>query len=368
MRPCGIPASLRNVCIISLRGDLGKIGRLLSENPAISPKLIIIPDMPEKGLAEAEISIKDEKILVAPLSAMNDCPQYDKIFICPDNAQNAAAYLSYFASSCVDTGIFNIYLYALQPPTYTTRQPLPNFYNENKALLEQAYDIFRDDASRKTFAGRLKAILAGDSAYIPIASHQEYFHPLVHPEKGDIMIDGGVSDMVGSQKDFAKAVGPQGHVFGFEPIPAMARAAAKTLAPFANYHLQCAGLADKPGKAVFEEMRDSSHLSAKADVQNGIECDMETIDEFCRKNHLGRIDCIKLDVEGAELAALKGAENTVRKCHPKLIICLYHKPVDMYEIPLYLKSIAPEYHFLLTHSSCQFIDTVLYARAPKVAN
>lgn len=337
----------------------------MAENPAISPKLVIIPDMSEKALSEADISINDEKIQLAPLRAIKDCPQYDKIFICPDNVQNAASYLSYFASSCADSGIFNIYLYAAQPPAHTVRQPLPNFYDENRILLEKSYDLFRDDVSRKTFAGRLKAILTGDSAYIPIASHQEYFHPLVHPEKGDIMIDGGVSDMVGAQEDFAKAVGPKGHVFGFEPIPDMARTAAKTLEPFTNYHLQCAGLADKPGKAVFEEMRDSSHLSAKADAQNGIECNMETIDEFCSKNHLGRIDCIKLDVEGAELAALKGSENIVRKCHPKLIICLYHKPVDMYEIPLYLKSIVPEYHFLLTHSSCQFIDTVLYARVSK---
>jgi len=56
---------------------------------------------------------------------------------------------------------------------------------------------------------------------------------------------------------------------------------------------------------------------------------------------------IKADIEGSELIMLEGAENLIRSRHPHLAICLYHKSNDIVNIPLYLKSICPEYKFFL---------------------
>ncbi len=64
---------------------------------------------------------------------------------------------------------------------------------------------------------------------------------------------------------------------------------------------------------------------------------------------------IKLDIEGSEMRALKGAEKLIRERKPNLAICLYHKPNDIVEIPLYLKSLVPEYKIYLTgnaHTIC----------------
>lgn len=70
---------------------------------------------------------------------------------------------------------------------------------------------------------------------------------------------------------------------------------------------------------------------------------------------------IKMDVEGAELEALKGAEKSIRNYHPKLAISIYHKPEDVDEIPRLLLEYYPDYKFYLRHYSLMNSETILYA-------
>ena len=74
-----------------------------------------------------------------------------------------------------------------------------------------------------------------------------------------------------------------------------------------------------------------------------------------------RITFIKMDVEGAELQSLMGAQNTIQRYRPKLAICIYHKREDMTQIPLYIKSLIPDYKLYVRHYSNNVNETVLYA-------
>ena len=89
------------------------------------------------------------------------------------------------------------------------------------------------------------------------------------------------------------------------------------------------------------------------------------LDSFAEKEELNKINFIKMDIEGAELDALKGAAETIKKYKPKLAICVYHKGRDMIDIPQYLKSLVPEYEFFLKHNTNSWAETVLYATARK---
>ena len=73
-----------------------------------------------------------------------------------------------------------------------------------------------------------------------------------------------------------------------------------------------------------------------------------------------RADFIKMDIEGSELSALEGAKHTIQKYKPWMAICLYHKPDDIFEIPLYIKKLVPEYRMGIRHYSTYEWDTVLY--------
>ena len=70
---------------------------------------------------------------------------------------------------------------------------------------------------------------------------------------------------------------------------------------------------------------------------------------------------IKMDIEGAEMEALSGAEKTISKFRPKLAISIYHKPDDLWEIPYYLMNKYPFYKFYMRHYTPITTETVLYA-------
>lgn len=74
-----------------------------------------------------------------------------------------------------------------------------------------------------------------------------------------------------------------------------------------------------------------------------------------------QVSFIKMDIEGAELEALKGAALMIQKHKPKLAISIYHKKEDILELPLYIKSLVPEYKLYLRHYTNVETDTVLYA-------
>ena len=88
-----------------------------------------------------------------------------------------------------------------------------------------------------------------------------------------------------------------------------------------------------------------------------------SIDDFVEGQGAKKIDFIKMDVEGFELNALRGAARTMEKHRPKLAISLYHKPQDFFEIPIYLKDVFPFYRLYLEHYTIFGEETVLYAIA-----
>ena len=51
------------------------------------------------------------------------------------------------------------------------------------------------------------------------------------------------------------------------------------------------------------------------------------------------IGLIKMDIEGTELNALKGAINTLKKCRPYLTLSAYHKTEDLITLPKFIKSV-----------------------------
>ncbi len=86
-----------------------------------------------------------------------------------------------------------------------------------------------------------------------------------------------------------------------------------------------------------------------------------SIDDYVIHRELPGVDFIKMDIEGAELNALKGAENTIRKFTPILAVALYHSIPDFDILPRFINDLNLGYKFYLSHSTIFGEETMLFA-------
>ena len=153
---------------------------------------------------------------------------------------------------------------------------------------------------------------------------------------GDYCLDIGAH--VGCFSIFmALLVGPQGRVKAVEPMPANLSLLEKNIAQndlenVIELHEACC--AAREG-GVFLNLGPSSFESSLShDFGHGsIPVPALTVDGLALKN--GKLDFIKLDVEGAELDVLQGAETALAKFRPALVIEL-HPPMAA-EVPLFMQ-------------------------------
>ena len=91
----------------------------------------------------------------------------------------------------------------------------------------------------------------------------------------------------------------------------------------------------------------------------------DTVDAMVERLGVPRVDLIKMDIEGAELAALHGGRRTIVRDRPKLAICIYHQLDHFWKIPQFINSLNCGYEFRIGHFTIHAEETVLFAVAPR---
>lgn len=185
-------------------------------------------------------------------------------------------------------------------------------------------------------------------------------------EAGDVVIDAG-GCWGETSLYFAHEAGPQGRVVAYEFIPSniavfdrnleanpeLASRITLVSQPLWNHSgLKMYYVDWGPGSRVTEDERVYEY--------DGV-CETITIDDTVERLGLDRVDFIKMDIEGAELRALRGAEQTIRRHRPKLAISIYHQMSDFTTIPRWLYALGLTYDFFLDHHTIYENETVLFA-------
>lgn len=144
---------------------------------------------------------------------------------------------------------------------------------------------------------------------------------------GEVVIDAGAFAGVLTNA-FARLVGPEGRVLAVEP-DALSRA--RILRNLAlngdppNVEVISEGLWDSPGEVEFCE-RGALGSSAFWQGPGGhqVLIHTTTLDSLVSSRGLSRLDFIKMNIEGAEIKALHGAANTIRRFMPHIAISTDH--------------------------------------------
>ena len=197
--------------------------------------------------------------------------------------------------------------------------------------------------------------------------HRDEMHIVAEP--GDIVIDAG-GCFGDTALYFAQKVGKEGEVHVFEFIPDNIATFKKNIA--LNEVLEPAiKLVSNPlwsssGQQVFYLSNGPGSRVSMNEFEGYTNKTITlSIDDYRNSENLSRIDFIKMDIEGAELNALKGAEETIKQFKPKLAIALYHSTAEFESIPRYINELNLGYKFYLSHSTIYGEETMLFATAAK---
>ena len=194
-------------------------------------------------------------------------------------------------------------------------------------------------------------------------STEQYFEPgIIKPIEHEIFVDGGCYDGT-TFRNFVKwCNGNYDAIFSFEPDRQNYEVTSGSLEkdPVANVNLFNKGLWDKDETLYFNAS--GTQGSGIVDGQNSgsstVSIETTSIDKALNG---APATFIKLDVEGAEYEALIGAEETIKKHHPRMAISIYHKPEDIFTLPELVLSFSDEYRLYLRHYQLSRFETILYA-------
>ena len=235
-----------------------------------------------------------------------------------------------------------------------------DFFKKYADKLSKVYDSLMDEKSHQCMKAFLYQKMTGEFKYLKNVYDLNQYNDsdIVDFNKIRAYIDCGAYDgdsFLSFTQNYQKNTGKRydGRAYLLEPDEKNYKKMVNNCSEYDNCIFCKVGAWNEKKSLIFSSEGTSSGVAENGDER--IEAD--TIDNLTGK----KADFIKMDIEGAELAALQGAKNTIRECHPILAICVYHKCDDLWIISEYIKSIDSSYRLYLRAYSKYSQELVLYA-------
>jgi FkbM family methyltransferase len=123
----------------------------------------------------------------------------------------------------------------------------------------------------------------------------------------------------------AARVGPAGRVHAFEPDPLSFGILSRRAARRPNVEIHQTAVGDHTGSITLFTNRSNRadnrvHPSLGAETAEAVEVPLTTLDDYCAARGIDRIDAVKMDIQGAEVAALAGFRQTLARLRPRWML------------------------------------------------
>lgn len=221
---------------------------------------------------------------------------------------------------------------------------LKEHFSERFEDIQKVHDMLCDNISRKVFKNILKYKITGELKYLRKATTEpdEAFENIIKLGNNEVYVDLGAFNG-DTALDFAHRTNHQYKaIYALEPNKRNFKKLSRCAEELNNIKIFNSAAWSNNTTLIFNTSGGrQSQVSKK-----GIETDAKSVDSILDSMPA---TYIKYDVEGAENEAIKGTEQTIKTNSPKLCIAVYHRLYDMFDIPLQIKSINPNYKFYLRH-------------------
>ena len=242
------------------------------------------------------------------------------------------------------------------------------YFTENAVRVQNIINNLQDEKSRRIYKQMIKYRCTFFKKDHPEFSLYDQYFPkdIIRLSDKEVFVDCGAytGDTINKFVKFTK--GKYTKIVAFEPDVNNLNKLKEYR--FKNCILINAAVYNKEGEAEFcnnnvqgfsskLSMTKNTHIYLEKDISK-TKVVMKIIDNL---DECKNATFIKMDIEGAELNALKGAENIIRKNHPKLAISIYHSNDDMLNIAEWILSLNLNYKLYVRSHMGNHDDTVLYA-------
>ncbi|MCR5487740.1 MAG: FkbM family methyltransferase [Lachnospiraceae bacterium] len=250
-------------------------------------------------------------------------------------------------------------------------------FSWHKDEIREVYESLDDKRSKEIYLNALTMRMTWDAPDEKYVTDDQYFAMKEYRIRRpwDVFVDCGayVGDSI--EQYIWKMDGVFRKIIGFEPDSNNFRAALKRVerlksewnVPKDGIEIYPYGIGDTNIEMQMETNEDNNGLGSKvvgeADnrtEKQGMKISVISLDSFFR-NRNDDVSFLKADIESFEYKMLLGAKELIKKHCPRLAICIYHNPTDMYSIPILVRRINPYYKLFIRQHSYNLDETVLYA-------
>lgn len=218
-----------------------------------------------------------------------------------------------------------------------------DYIKENDELFEKAYQILADERSKEDFVKVLNFKISGKVNYLFDCEYQksELYKDIIHLSDEEVIVDLGAYDGDTIREFLDVTGGKYKKIYAFEPDEKNFRKLKAKCEALENTEFYNLGAWDKKETLLFSKKNGrNSHKS-----ENGVPVNFDSVDNIVKE----KITFLKMDIEGAELKALQGAENSIKRFKPKLYVCAYHRNEDFFALALKINEIYDGYKIYFRH-------------------